>query len=166
MEGRRCALVDSVQLHRYRRRVEHGHSSSGRRVFRLKDGAEAPFGGTWVVATRPLMRLRGLAGRAPDATTLVFPRCRDVHTITMRHRLDIAFLDRRGRVLGVHRQVPPGRRLRNRKARAVVERFARPGPWLRPGDCCRGIEEGRSWPWLERRLRRESVSRVRKHAVR
>ena len=55
-----------------------------------------------------------------------FPRCRDVHTLTMRHPLDVAFLDRRGRVIAVHRLVLPGARLRCGRAWAVVERFARP----------------------------------------
>lgn len=61
-----------------------------------------------MVASSPLLRLRGLAGRRPDSTVMVFPRCRDVHTLTMRHPLDVAFLDRRGRVVAVHRLVLPG----------------------------------------------------------
>lgn len=65
---------------------------------------------------------------------MVFPRCRDVHTLTMRHPLDVAFLDRRGRVVAVHRLVLPGARLRCGRAWAVVERFARPGPWFVRGD--------------------------------
>lgn len=106
------------------------------RVCTVRDGAQAPFGGVWVVADSPLLRLRGLAGRRPDRTVMVFPRCRDVHTLTMRHPLDIAFLDGEGRVTEVHRLVLPGARLRCSRAAAVIERFARPGPWFVLGDRC------------------------------
>lgn len=106
------------------------------RVCTVRDGAQAPFDGVWVVADSPLLRLRGLAGRRPDRTVMVFPRCRDVHTLTMRHPLDIAFLDGEGRVTEVHRLVLPGARLRCSRAAAVVERFARPGPWFVLGDRC------------------------------
>ena len=39
-------------------------------------------------ASSPLLRLRGFAGRRPDSTVVVFRRCRDVHTPTIRHPLD------------------------------------------------------------------------------
>ena len=83
------------------------------------------------------MRLRGLAHRLPDRTVMVFPRCRDVHTLTMGHPLDIAFIGEDGRVVRVHRFVLPGVRLRHREAVAVVERFARPGTWFLKGDVVR-----------------------------
>ncbi len=86
------------------------------------------------MAVHPLTRLRGMARRLPDGTVMVFPRCRDVHTFTMKHPLDIAFVDRRGYVVEVHRFVLPGVRLRSGKACAVVERFARSGPWFMRGD--------------------------------
>lgn len=112
------------------------------------------------------MRLRGLAGRAPDGTTLVLPRCRDVHTLTMRHALDIAFLDKSGIVLEVHRMVSPGARLRRPRAATVVERFAGPGPWLMRGDVCLFGSVNQRKARLGRRRAHESVSRVRQHAVR
>jgi uncharacterized membrane protein (UPF0127 family) len=40
---------------------------------------------------------------------LWIPRCGAVHTLGMRVRLDIVFLDREGRVLRVAAAVPPGR---------------------------------------------------------
>lgn len=86
-----------------------------------------------MVARTPLMRLRGLAGRQPDNTVLIIHRCNDVHTLTMRHALDIAFVDKRGRVVEVRRMVLPGVRLRNRTASAVIERFAGTGPWFTVG---------------------------------
>lgn len=75
-----------------------------------------------------------MARRSPDGTVMVFPRCCDVHTFTMKHPLDIAFVDRRGYVVEVHRFVLPGVRLRSEKAHAAVERFARSGPWFMRGD--------------------------------
>lgn len=118
------------------------------------------------MATRPLMRLRGLAGRAPDRTTLVLPRCRDVHTFTMRHDLDVAFLDKNGVVLEVHRMVLPKRRLRHPKAATVVERFARPGPWLMRGDVCLSGAVNQSGTRREGRRAHENLPRMRQHTVR
>ncbi len=50
-------------------------------------------------------RLRGLmlqrAG-AVDAAGLLLPRCASVHTVGMRFRLDVAFVDADGTVLDVH----------------------------------------------------------------
>lgn len=103
----------------------------------VMDGGRAPFGGTWLVAASPLARLRGMAYRPPDHTVMVFPGCRDVHTLTMKHPLDIAFVDRRGLVVEVHRLVLPGTRLRHEKAAGVVERFAQSGPWFERGDVIR-----------------------------
>lgn len=104
-------------------------------AFEVIDGVGAPFGGTWVVAATPLMKLRGLSGRPPDDTVMVFPRCKDVHTLTMAYPIDIAFAGRDGVVQKVHRSVRPGARLRRRDASFVLERFAREGPWFERGDC-------------------------------
>lgn len=82
----------------------------------------------------PLSRLRGLAGRRPDDTVAYFPRCRDVHTLSMAYPLDILFVDRQGYVIEVHRGVRPRTRLRNRRGWGVVERFAQAGPWFRRGE--------------------------------
>lgn len=110
---------------------------------RVIDGGPAPFGGTWVMATGMLTRLRGLARRPPDRTVLVLPRCRDVHTMTMRHPIDVAFVGAQGMVLEVHRLVLPGVRLRHSRAVAVVERFAQSGPWFMRGDVIE-VDERRS----------------------
>ena len=75
---------------------------------------------------------------------MVFPRCRDVHTLTMRHPLDVAFLDRRGRVVAVHRLVLPGARLRCGRAWAVVERFARPAPRCSATQKAEGVRSRKS----------------------
>lgn len=68
-------------------------------------------------------RLLGLArlDRSDAGTGLLIPRCRSVHTFGMRFELDLVFLDRDGRILAVHRQVPPRRVVRCPGADAVLE---------------------------------------------
>lgn len=74
-----------------------------------------------VAATRRA-RLLGLALLHRSAVTgLLIPRCRAVHTVGMRFRLDLHFLDARGLALSVRRGVPPGRFLREPRARSVLE---------------------------------------------
>ena len=104
------------------------------RSWTAREGAPTPFGGRWRIARSPVARLRGLAGRPPDDTVLVFPRCRDVHTLTMRYELDVLFVDGENRVVEVYRGVPPKSRLHCPRAMAVVERFARLEPWFKVGD--------------------------------
>lgn len=80
-------------------------------------------------------RARGLLGTLPDGDALLLAPCNDVHTLGMRHSLDIAFVDQSGLVLEVHKNVGPRRRLRNRKAVAVLERFSSGDvSWLEPGE--------------------------------
>ncbi len=61
-------------------------------------------------------RLRGLAWceREQVGPGLLIPRCASVHTFGMRFALDVYFLDRDGRVLCVHRRVPPRRQTTRR----------------------------------------------------
>jgi uncharacterized protein len=75
------------------------------------------------VATSPLSRLLGLAllSRGRAGTGLLIPRCRSVHTIGMRFRLDLLFLDADGRAIDLRRAVPPGRFARCPGAVAVLE---------------------------------------------
>jgi uncharacterized protein len=73
-------------------------------------------------AAGPLARLLGLAGlRTPPAAGLLLPRTRSIHTVGMRFALDLAWLDRDGRVVRVDRGVRPWRLRSCRAARAVVE---------------------------------------------
>jgi uncharacterized membrane protein (UPF0127 family) len=53
-------------------------------------------------------RRRGLLGRDGLEGALWLEPCRQVHTFRMRFAIDVAHLDRRGRVLAV-RSMPPGR---------------------------------------------------------
>ncbi len=87
------------------------------------------------LATEPVSRAQGLLfGKGGDKVLLLAP-CKDVHTAGMRDSIDVAFVDRSGQVIEAHRSVSPLRRLRNRKAAAVVERFSScRGPWFKTGD--------------------------------
>ncbi|HKH40550.1 MAG TPA: DUF192 domain-containing protein [Solirubrobacterales bacterium] len=75
------------------------------------------------VATTRLSRLLGLAllSRERAGAGLLIPGCRSVHTVGMRFRLDLLFLDREGLVIEFCRDVPPGRVFRCRRAAAVLE---------------------------------------------
>jgi uncharacterized membrane protein (UPF0127 family) len=68
-------------------------------------------------------RARGLGGRAdlPPGEALLIPRCRSVHTFTMRFALDLIWVDGDDRVVRVDRGVPPRRFKFCRRARAVIE---------------------------------------------
>ena len=77
------------------------------------------------------MRARGLLFRRRswlgcDGVLLLAP-CRSVHTIGMRHEIDIAFVSSDGRVLRSERRVRPLRMLSCPGAVAVLERFS-PSP--------------------------------------
>ena len=89
------------------------------------------------VADDPATRLKGLLGRDGIEGALLLPGCRSVHTLGMRFAIDVAFLDRRGRVVAT---VTPMRRRRLGRTRwrahqvleAEAGAFAR---WnIAPGD--------------------------------
>ena len=61
------------------------------------------------VAHEVSARMRGLLGRDGIEGGLLLPRCRSVHTLGMRFPIDVAFLDRKGKVVAV---VAPMRRWR------------------------------------------------------
>lgn len=75
------------------------------------------------VATSLRSRLLGLAllPRERAGPGLLIPHCRSVHTVGMRFPLDLLFLDERRRVIGIRREVPPGRFVRWPGAMAVLE---------------------------------------------
>ena len=87
------------------------------------EARELPGGLRVAEARRRKERMAGLAGLEAMAAheALFIPRCRSVHTFGMRFALDLVWLDRRGAVVRVDREVPP-RRLRTcLRARSVVE---------------------------------------------
>lgn len=95
-------------------------------------GADRP---SLTIASGVASRLRGLLLARPHDETLLLVPCGDVHTAGMWRRLDIAFVDDAGRVIEAHRDVGPMRRLRNRRAAAVLERFSScSSPWFSEGD--------------------------------
>ncbi len=79
-------------------------------------------------------RLRGMLFSPEQPGALLLAPCRDVHTIGMRHDLDIAFIDADGVVVEAYREVGPMRRVRCRGAAATIERFSESGPWFKAGD--------------------------------
>ena len=86
-------------------------------------GRDLPGGLRVAEADTRAARMKGLArlDDMPPGTALHIPRCRSVHTFTMRFPLDLIWLDKAGRVVRVDPQVPP-RRLRScLRARSVVE---------------------------------------------
>lgn len=79
------------------------------------------------VAERFLDRLLGMTVRRPqtgegEPLVMAFPRCASVHTCFMGYPLDIAFVDREGRVLRLVEGVGPWRSVRCPGADAVLER--------------------------------------------
>lgn len=87
------------------------------------------------LAGRAPRKARGLLFTRPDEGAMLFMPCCDVHTVGMRHRLDVAFIDASGLVVDAYRDVGPFRRLRGKGAVAVVERFSScASPWFSLGD--------------------------------
>lgn len=86
-------------------------------------GRELPGGLRVAEAGTRAARMKGLArlDAMPATTALHIPRCRSVHTFTMRFSLDLIWLDKAGRVIRVDPQVPPRRLKSCLRARSVVE---------------------------------------------
>jgi len=68
-------------------------------------------------------RMKGLArlDAMPERLALHIPRCRSVHTFTMRFPLDLIWLGKDGEIVRVDPAVPPRRLKWCLKARSVVE---------------------------------------------
>jgi uncharacterized membrane protein (UPF0127 family) len=68
-------------------------------------------------------RMKGLANldAMPASYALHLPRCRSVHTFTMRFPLDLIWLGKDGKPVRVDRAVPPNRLKLCLRARSVVE---------------------------------------------
>ena len=75
-------------------------------------------------ADRWWLRLRGLLGRdrLAEGEGLLLVPCRAVHMLGMRMPLDVALLDRGGRVVAVFEELRPGRAIAgHREAHAALE---------------------------------------------
>ena len=94
------------------------------------------------VADRSIERMRGLLGRSrlDDDRALWLEPCNAVHTFGMRFPIDVLFIDRRGGVLSIHRNVGRGRVLFCWRARAALELCAHAAQALR-------IEVGDKLEW-------------------
>jgi uncharacterized membrane protein (UPF0127 family) len=68
-------------------------------------------------------RVKGLAklDELPETLALHIPRCRSVHTFTMRFPLDLIWLDKAGQVVRIDPSVPPRRLKTCLRARSVIE---------------------------------------------
>jgi hypothetical protein len=86
-------------------------------------GRDLPGGLRVAEAQSRAARMKGLAklDEMPATTALHIPRCRSVHTFTMRFPLDLIWLDKAGHVVRVDPQVPPRRLKSCLRARSVVE---------------------------------------------
>jgi len=75
-----------------------------------------------VAATRRSRR-RGLLGRAgmDPSEALILAPCCAIHTAFMRFAIDVVFVDARGRVLKIVRDLPPWRMAIAPRAHAVIE---------------------------------------------
>jgi uncharacterized membrane protein (UPF0127 family) len=92
-------------------------------------------------------RRRGLLGRnaLPAGTALLLSPCNAIHTIGMRFPIDVAFIDRDGRVRHIVRSLVPSRISVCFRAKATLECAAGQfdGHLLQVGDQLRLEPEGR-----------------------
>ena len=90
--------------------------------------AELGWGPARIVVARGFWeRLLGMGAPAArrdggPPVVVAFPACGAVHTCFMAELLDIAFIDREGRVLAQHRAIGPWRFVRCRGAEITLER--------------------------------------------
>jgi uncharacterized membrane protein (UPF0127 family) len=100
-------------------------SASAERCERLDalEFEELPGGLRLAYAKRFAERARGLAklDGMPPAYALHIPRCRSIHTFTMRFPLDLIWLGKDGGIVRVDRDVAPNRHKACIAARAVIE---------------------------------------------
>ena len=68
-------------------------------------------------------RTRGLLGRPElqGGEGLFITRCSSVHTVGMRHDIDVVFVDRTGRIVRIAERLAPMRMAMCRKAASVLE---------------------------------------------
>ncbi|MFE0625577.1 DUF192 domain-containing protein [Streptomyces sp. NPDC058864] len=94
----------------------------GTGLLRLAGGGTADSAGMPLeIAASYRARTRGLLGRTGITGALLLTPAASVHTLGMRFAIDVAYLDRRLRVLAI-RTMPPGRLGRPRlRARHVLE---------------------------------------------
>ncbi|GHH90088.1 DUF192 domain-containing protein [Streptomyces capillispiralis] len=93
----------------------------GELTVRSEDGGGTPVRVPLEIATSYRARTKGLLGRDSLDGALLLSPANSVHTFRMRMPIDVAYLDRRLRVVAV-RTMPPGRLgLPRLRARHVIE---------------------------------------------
>jgi uncharacterized membrane protein (UPF0127 family) len=89
-------------------------------------------------ATTYYARMRGLIGTFQhqlDFDALHLIPCKGVHTYGMKYSLDLAFLDRQGRVIALKKNIAPNKICSSPKGtQSVLERPTSMRPWLNVGD--------------------------------
>jgi hypothetical protein len=95
-----------------------------------------------VLATSMMSRLKGLLFCSPDDTQIILAPCNDIHTFGMRYSIDVAFVDKWGRVIKVCKAVPPNKRIKDRRAAVVIERFSNDEAWFAEGQKVSLVLEG------------------------
>ncbi|WP_443047934.1 DUF192 domain-containing protein [Streptomyces sp. H39-S7] len=99
----------------------YGSSTNGSTTYGSSTPGEPPPSIPLEIAASYRARTRGLLGRDGLDGALLLTPATSVHTVRMRFAIDVAYLDRRLRVLAV-RTMPPGRLGRPRlRARHVLE---------------------------------------------
>ena len=86
-------------------------------------GRDLPGGLRVAEADSRAARMKGLArlDAMPERLALHIPRCRSVHTFTMRFPLDLIWLAKDGSVVRIDAAVPPRRLKFCAKARSIIE---------------------------------------------
>jgi uncharacterized protein len=76
-----------------------------------------------VIADRMFKRMRGLLGRThlDEGTGILLEPAPSVHTLFMRFAIDVVFLDRERRIVGISHTLQPWRFAGARRARAALE---------------------------------------------
>ncbi len=83
-----------------------------------------------VIASSFRSRLRGLLATQPHRNIVMLLPCKAVHTLGMKHAIDIAFVSDTGKVLKSRRGVLPGEISLSAKHSAyVLEQFFDPSSW-------------------------------------
>lgn len=90
---------------------------------KIGPGHWAPLLDSVIVVNKPRNRLRGLLGKGPvdRDTGLLLSPCSWVHTVGMREALDIAFIDKSGKVVRCISALQPNRQAGAWRARYTLE---------------------------------------------
>ena len=81
-----------------------------------------------------VQKLKGLEFKERDNRSYMFFDCNSIHTFGMKENIDVAFVSDFADVIEIYMNVGPNRLLKNKRAGAVIERFASDEPWLTKGE--------------------------------